>query len=186
MKTKLLIVILCICTLPKVNAQETPDETHTEPAVKNNTTEDNSYTTVIPSIGFIHQGDNYTEANVIIGIDGCTYHYLCGIIGWRVGAESNLKSGLEFVIAPKVGAAFTLFATTARISVVDYIQGSKSELRILPELGVTLFGLLDVTYGYGVRLTDTKIGGISEHRLGITANISWHIVDDLLHPYPTD
>lgn len=168
------IVIVLILSLQQIKAQDSipkvpePKQTEVKDDLKQGVW---GKLDVIPSIGYIWQKESFLDANVIFG-DVVTDYMLIGHLGIRTGFETNFKSGSDFVIAPKVGVEASVLISCYRLSVVKYFQGSNNELRLLPEMGISIGGLLDVTYGYGIRLSKSKVSGIQNGRIGICINIS--------------
>jgi hypothetical protein len=124
------------------------------------------------STGLIWQDNLFGDINIIAGdvslIKGKIP--LIGIDGFRIGFETNFKSDRQFIIAPKFGYDFSIDFLSMRISAVNYFQNGKSEFRILPELGISIEGVINLTYGYGIRFNDANINGLSNHRLSLIIN----------------
>lgn len=146
-------------------------KTDSLPTPKTKAVEQESSFAIFPSIGYVLQKESFVEANIAVGHVVCE-GFMCGDIAWRFGVESNLKNGTQQVIAPKIGLEAASQILAMRISAVDYIQEGQSEFRLLPELGLSVCGLLNITYGYGFRLTKTDLDGIGGHRLCISINVS--------------
>jgi len=128
------------------------------------------------SPGIICQGNMFNELNLTIGkisTENCTV----GIVGWRIGFESNFKNNSEFIIAPKIGYNISMTYFTIRLSAVNYFQDNKSEFRILPEIGISLGGSFCLTCGYGINLKNSEISGLSNHRIGLSFNINKQLND---------
>jgi len=58
-----------------------------------------------------------------------------------------------------------------RLSALNYFQNQQSEFRILPEVGASLGGMFNLTYGYGISFKNS-INGISNHRLSFSINLN--------------
>ena len=54
---------------------------------------------------------------------------------------------------------------------MNYFQDDRSQLRILPELGISLGGAINLTYGYGQKIVGNKIYRLSNHRVSLTVNL---------------
>lgn len=177
-KLLLAFVILSACTVfgQEIEKPNTTTVDSTEMYQrKNNSISKNR---IIPSLGYILQQDNYIDANVLYGVAGCD-NIFCGMAGFRLGLETNLDKGDELVIAPKLGIEASNWIFVTRLSLVDYIKGSQSELRILPEVGLSFLGLINATYGYGARLTATNIDNIGSHRFEVSMNVSFEMLGAL-------
>lgn len=123
------------------------------------------------SPGVIVQREVFTEANLTYG-DIENTKMLVGISGYRLGIESNLKSGKEFTIAPKFGYEIAMTLLTIRVSGIQYFQNGNSEFRLVPEAGICLGGAVNLTYGYGIRFKSDEITNLAQHRLSLTLNIN--------------
>jgi len=138
--------------------------------------EDGHFNDLSFSPGFIVQRQAFAEANLNIG-EVLSNGSVLGIAGYRIGAESNLRTGRDFIIAPKVGYEVCILIGVVRLSAINYFKGSTSEFRILPEVGLSMFGLINITYGYNIRVTSPAIGDISSHRLAISINLNKELFD---------
>ena len=58
-----------------------------------------------------------------------------------------------------------------RASTACYFGEHNSDLRFLPEVGLTYFGLGDLTYGWAIPLTDDRIPDLATHRFALTLNL---------------
>lgn len=129
---------------------------------------------IVFSPGVIIQKEIFGELNIIIGgiaNEGQSKIPIVGVGGLRVGFETNLKSNTDFIIAPKIGVELSAAIISMRLSAINYFKDNESEFRILPELGISLNGSVNLTYGYGISFKNT-INGISNHRLGLSININ--------------
>ena len=123
------------------------------------------------SPGVILQKDVYAELNVIVG-KVINDPVMCGISGFRIGVESNLRSNSNFTIAPKIGYEVSLVFFSGRISAINYFQNGNSSFRITPEIGFSLASIVNLTYGYGIKFETNNINDLSQHRLSLTVNLS--------------
>jgi hypothetical protein len=123
------------------------------------------------SPGIVLQREVFAEANVLFGKVEIEKG-ICGISGIRLGVESNLKSGDEWTIAPKAGVEASLTIMSIRLSAANYFQNGNSELRLIPEMGFSWGGFVNITYGYGLKLSNSDITNLSQHRLTLSFNIN--------------
>jgi hypothetical protein len=126
---------------------------------------------LIFSSGFSFQKQFMGEVGVIYGyvINGsCSPG---GLMGWKLASEFNF-SGKNFIIGPKIRAEldFALFGT--RLSIVDYTDFTYHDIKLLPELGLSLIGSANLFYGYNFSLTNRRIPNIGTHRLSLTVNFN--------------
>ncbi|WP_299339449.1 hypothetical protein [uncultured Psychroserpens sp.] len=123
--------------------------------------------------GLIVQHDTFLEFNMLIGevtvADGKIP--VVGVEGFRIGLETNLRGGRNYVIAPKVGYEISATVFALRLSAVNYFQNEKSEFRLLPELGISMYGWVNLTYGYGIPFNNGNLNNVSHHRLGLSFNL---------------
>ena len=94
-----------------------------------------------------------------------------GFKGFKLGMETNLKSKADFIIAPKIGYEISITYFSIRLSALNYFKNNQSEFRLLPEAGISLGGLVNLTYGYGIGFGNT-IHEISNHRLTLSFNLN--------------
>ncbi|NRD20736.1 hypothetical protein HNV08_11810 [Winogradskyella eckloniae] len=127
------------------------------------------------SSGVLVQKEVFTEFNVIIGNVSNEFppkmFPIVGVQGLRIGMETNLKRDENFNIAPKLGYEISITFFSIRLSALNYFKNEQSEFRILPELGASFGGMVNLTYGYGISFNNT-IGGISNHRLSLNINLN--------------
>jgi hypothetical protein len=127
------------------------------------------------SPGLIVQKGFFTELNLIAG-EVVVDNMMMGIRGLRIGAESNLKSKSEFIIAPKIGFEISLVLFSGRISAINYFQNGNSEFRVVPEIGFSIGGLVNLTHGYGVKFEKSDIPNLSQHRIALTFNLNRKLI----------
>lgn len=177
-KLLLAFVILSACTVFGQEIEEPETTTADSTQVQQQYSGPFTKIELVPSVGYILQRDSYIDANLMYGLVGCDGMF-CGMAGFRLGVESNLADGNDLVVAPKIGIEVANWIIITRLSVVDYIKGSQSELRILPEVGLSFLGLINATYGYGARLTATNIDNIGSHRFEVSMNVSFEMLGAL-------
>ncbi|WGD35150.1 hypothetical protein [Olleya sp. YS] len=137
---------------------------------------------VVFSPSVLIQKEVFVDANIGIGEVSTSFPEkmfpIVGFQGFRIGLETNLKANEDFIIAPKLGYEFSITFFSLRLSALNYFQNNQSEFRLLPELGISLGGLVNVTYGYGIGFGQS-INGISNHRLSLSFNLNkrlWNAV----------
>tara|TARA_R110002049_G_scaffold68003_2_gene176326 strand:- start:332 stop:865 length:534 start_codon:yes stop_codon:yes gene_type:complete len=129
---------------------------------------------LVLSSGYVLQGNSFGELNLLIGkviFENGKFPIL-GLDALRVGLESNFRNNENQILAPKIGLELSNLFVIVRLSFVNYFQHSSSEFRIIPEIGFSLGGLVNLTYGYGINLNNGNISGLSKHRLGISINLN--------------
>lgn len=127
------------------------------------------------SSGLILQGNLFADVNIMIGkvtIDLDSKIPFVGIQGFRLGFESNFLDNENYTIAPKIGYEISPMLFTLRFSAVNYFQNGNSEFRILPELGLSLGGWANLTYGYGIAFKNENLNNVSNHRISLTFNLN--------------
>lgn len=123
------------------------------------------------SPGLIQQRNTFAEANLLIGKIIDEPHPkvpTIGISGVRIGIESDFTR----TIAPKIGYEYDIVGLSLRLSTVNYFQERNSELRLLPEIGISLCGWANLTYGYGIPLNNGDITDIGHHRVALSFNLN--------------
>lgn len=130
---------------------------------------------LIVSPGVFIQKEIFTEFNVIIGKISDDFppkmFPIVGVEGLRIGLETNFNRNDEFIIAPKLGYEISLTFFSIRLSALNYFKNNQSEFRILPEVGASLGGMFNLTYGYGISFKNS-IRSISNHRLALSINLN--------------
>ncbi len=163
MKTYLILLSLLVglCSTAQNISGEEP-----EPTVEN------KINAIVFSGGIIFQHQFFLDANVLIGqysaLEGKIP--LIGILGWRAGLESSFDFDRQ-IIGPKIGYEISYFPFSIRASVVNYFQDDKSQLRVVPELGISIGGAVNLSYGYGQKIIGDKIYKLSYHRVSLTVNL---------------
>ncbi|MEO5777779.1 MAG: hypothetical protein ABIQ27_12810 [Flavobacterium sp.] len=123
------------------------------------------------SPGIIVQRNVFLDVNLLVGksiIDLNPKVPIVGIQGIRIGLESDCNN----IIAPKIGYEFNPMIFVLRLSAVNYFQKGDSEFRIIPELGLSFYSWMNLTYGYGISVGNNKISDIGHHRVSLTFNFN--------------
>lgn len=122
------------------------------------------------SPGVSYQGQFLTEisfmySNVVIehGADVAK--------GPKVGLELNYDIN-HFIAGPKFSYEFTGVLFTCRGSIVSYSDGKRVDVRILPEIGLSYFGAINLTYGYGPPILKNEFIELSRHKVSLVFNIN--------------
>ncbi|MFT3793197.1 hypothetical protein [Flavobacterium sp.] len=118
------------------------------------------------SPGILWQDEIFAEANVLVG-KVIIEKAMVGMSGITAGLETNFKSGHEFTVAPKIGIESDMTIASVRLSAINYFQDGNSELRLVPEIGLSFGGFANLTYGYGFILANDHIQNASQHRLSL-------------------
>ena len=129
---------------------------------------------LILSPGISYQGQTMGELNLMYSkteIDVCNGS---AIWGPRIGIESNFSAG-HFLYAPKTGyeVAVTFFAL--RGSMIGFVDNGNVDLRLLPEIGLSLFGTLNVMYGHQFPLLHFRAYEITRNRITLTLNLDFEL-----------
>ena len=128
---------------------------------------------IVFSPGIVVRDHVFADASVFIGKVTATTDTkipVVGSMGFRIGMESNFRTKEHYTIAPKIGYEINPMFLCFRLSAVNYFQHRKSEFRILPELGFSLGGWANLTYGYGIALENKNLHGLSPHSFTLTIN----------------
>jgi hypothetical protein len=92
-----------------------------------------------------------------------------GTMGFRIGSEFSLND--NFFIAPKVGAEFNFFFISAKMSLINYTDFKHYEPKITPEIGLSIVGFLNFTYGYNIPLSQRRMENVPTYRFSVILNI---------------
>jgi hypothetical protein len=123
-----------------------------------------------PQIGFLTQ----RSASTGISTDGFSAGvvYSSGIFGYHwgpgIGIEYLSNRG---VVAPKLWFEAEVMIFTARLDCGYYEYRKRSDLRLTPQLGVSLLGFLNAYYGYQVPVNQQELSFLSRHRFTFTLNL---------------
>jgi hypothetical protein len=132
---------------------------------------------LILSPGVSYQRQFFGELNVMFS-KLWIEHAGTAIIGPRIGVESNF-SPTNFIYAPKIGYELSGLLISTRANMVGYIEKDKLDLRILPELGTSFLGAVNLTYGYNIPLKAFRATDVSKHRATLTANLDLELWEAL-------
>lgn len=127
------------------------------------------------SPGIAYQGQPFYELNLLVG------RYESGLsgnafLGARIGMETNFANGDACVFAPKVGIEFSGMLICFRGTVLTYINGPHTQLRLLPEIGISLFCFANLTYGYAFPVSKSDHFDVSGHRIALSFNLNRDIL----------
>lgn len=136
---------------------------------------------VVFSPGLIVQHDTFLDVNVLIGEVAVENGKIpvVGVGGFRLGLETNLRKGRNHTIAPKIGFEMSATVVSMRLSAVNYFQNSNSEFRLLPEIGISMYGWVNLTYGYGIPFNNGNLNNVSHHRVALSFNLDKRLKEAL-------
>jgi hypothetical protein len=128
---------------------------------------------LVPRLGYTNQGSsNFIEP-------GFGYMYVLGmgdtpfiVIGPYASVDLGPRKN-GFLFGPKLGIEGTYFLVTGKLYGAWYSNGTQSDSRITPEIGLTLFGFITCCYGYNFKLQKTSTDLVSPHK--ITVGLNWFI-----------
>ena len=125
---------------------------------------------LVISPGVSYQKGFYGELNLMCGEFECE-HGFCGFwLGYRVGMETNFNPN-HFIYAPKIGCEISFLPIALRANTVGYIKSGVCDLRLLPEIGLSFVGTINLTYGYGISVLKDKIPEVGRHRVALVLNL---------------
>jgi hypothetical protein len=83
-----------------------------------------------------------------------------------------LKTSIE---GPQVSAELNLFFLTMRANMMYYTSrydfDTHHDLRFTPEIGLTVFGITTVCYGWNIPLLKDRAQGLAAHRWSVNVNL---------------
>lgn len=127
----------------------------------------------------IGQGNTWLGANVMIGRTTINKVFL-GMSGFRLGAETNFRSGTSHTWGAKLGYEVSAMFFLYRLSAISYFQQGRAELRLMPELGMSWGGVINLTYGYQLRLSRSTVDELPHHRIGLGFNFNRALMKEVL------
>ncbi|MCA8833176.1 hypothetical protein [Hymenobacter pini] len=130
---------------------------------------------IVCSPGVSYQEHFFGEINLMYA-DVETGH-IAGVIGPRVGMEVSWQDRL--IYAPKIGYEIAAAVITFRGNIIGYVDRGRLDMRVLPEVGGSLLGSANLTYGYNAPLLTYRSEATSRHRITLTVNIISDIWDEL-------
>jgi hypothetical protein len=119
--------------------------------------------------GYVYQNDHYFQLGGIVGSNYGNVHV--GSKGAGLGTEFNFKDD-KFTIGAKAFVEYNYFVISGfRLNLINYFRNSQTDLRITTEFGFSIFGFLNILYGYGYPILKNEFIDLSRHRLTITLNL---------------
>ena len=88
-----------------------------------------------------------------------------------LGVETNFNFN-NWILGPKAGFEYGTSFFILRGSFINYFDKEGSDLRMLPEAGISLLGILNFTYGYSIPLTNFESNKLGNHRIGFFISLS--------------
>jgi hypothetical protein len=122
------------------------------------------------SPGIAYQGQPIYELNLLVGRyeEAPCWSSLAGV---RIGTETTFGSGNKFLIAPKAGFEVSSMIICFRGTALTYINGRHAQLRLLPEIGISIASYANLTYGYAFAVTRSDLFDIPGHRIALSFNL---------------
>jgi hypothetical protein len=136
---------------------------------------------LILSPGISYQKNMFAELNAMLIDEAATRGGPCegGLAaGPRIGMEMNFVASNR-IVAPKLGYELSGQLICVRANAVYYISKTNKDLRLLPELGFSLMGTVNLCYGYGFSVLKDKIKEVSHSRITLTVNLSKNLWQQL-------
>ncbi len=88
--------------------------------------------------------------------------------GYKYGIETTYIKNL--IIAPKISYEINAMFLCLRGGIVPYFSNKNFDLRILPEIGFSLYGRANLCYGFNIPI-NKSIPEISNHKISLIINI---------------
>jgi hypothetical protein len=118
--------------------------------------------------GLVAQKQLYGELNLLYTKIDCSPYFPCAIYGPFVGIESNFNR--DWIYGAKAGYQFACAFLSIRASAVTYFDNAHTDLRLLPEIGISFFGIANLNYGYSIPMLEFESDKLSRHRLSLVVN----------------
>ncbi len=162
-------------------AKKKPQAVKVKPAkAAKDTTKKINWPDIAISPGVIDQYQKFGDINLSIGRyekgpDGGAFG------GVRLGIETNFKKGNEFMYAPKIGLELFSSFVCIRLSTLYYTRDAVHQVRLLPEVGASLWGVANLTVGYGFELTKSNLAYYAGNaRVSLCINIQKDLMKNLI------
>jgi|GEM_PF-3505390 len=120
--------------------------------------------------GIVVQKQFYGELNLLYTKIDCSPYFPCAMYGPFAGIESNFNR--DWVYGFKAGYQFACAFLSLRASAVTYIDNAHTDLRLLPEIGISCFGFVNLNYGYSIPMLGFESDQLSRHRLSLVVNLT--------------
>ena len=123
-----------------------------------------------PSIGISYQKQLVGEVGVLYAYSQPFSHCQTNVLyGIKLAAEFNFNSN-HFYMAPKIGIQTDYLLLSARLNLIDYTNSTYHDLKLTPEIGLSITNIINIYYGYNIPLTPNKINDIGTHRVTLNFN----------------
>jgi hypothetical protein len=125
---------------------------------------------IVPRAGIAIQESTSVEA-------GITYHKIyvhpvvLSSISKYLTAEMIIRDN-HFVAGPKVGYEFTVGLLGLASDFTYYTDGHIGSPVLTPKMGLSIYGFVNVLYGYNILLSNDTFNYISKTRLSISVNLN--------------
>ena len=131
------------------------------------------------SPGIVYQGEPVYELNLLAGryVSEMSGNAFPGV---RLGVETNFRQGNEWYFAPKAGFELSGMIICFRGTAMACVQRSDIQFRLVPEIGVSLAGLVNLTYGYAFAFNRPDGFDLPRHRIALSLNLNRDVADDAI------
>ncbi|GHA62252.1 hypothetical protein [Pontibacter akesuensis] len=119
--------------------------------------------------GYSYANSHFLQLGIIYGKNYGNVHIPA--LGYGIGADVGLVEE-KLAVGAKGFIEYNPFIlTVTRLGVIHYTSQGQNDFRILPEAGISIFGLIHFTYGYSIPLSRREIVDIGKNRLSLSVNI---------------
>jgi hypothetical protein len=119
--------------------------------------------------GYAYSKGHFLQLGAIWGKDYGNVHVPSK--GFGVGTDLGLVND-KLTIGAKGFIEYNAYIITAfRLNAINYFRQGQSDFRIIPEVGLTMFGQINFMYGYGIPISKNEITDIGRHRFALTFNL---------------
>jgi len=126
--------------------------------------------------GIIYDGSIFGE----LGIIKTDIPPACDLYGFEdIALTSEFNFNFRhFIIGPKFSYEYNLSLCGFKGSFIYYSDFKDKDLRVLPEIGVGIYGVIMLYYGYAIPLQKFEFGAIGRNSLSLTVNVPlfWTLV----------
>ena len=89
-----------------------------------------------------------------------------------IGTEYSWQRD-QFILGPKISYEINPLIATVRLSFVYYTDFNTSDPRLIPEIGLSMAGFINVLYGRAMPLSTNHFSSIGKNRITLSFNLTF-------------
>lgn len=120
--------------------------------------------------GYTYAKSHFIQIGAIYGTDYGNVHTPSK--GFGIGADIS-KINNKYAVGTKIFYEHNFFILTAfRLNAVNYFSEQQNlDFRLMPQFGLSLFGYLNLLYGYSIPTLGNEYANIGRHSISLTLNL---------------